>query len=116
MTNELNTKSKDLSMARGLVRHLNPAMLWFFGKNEKQEDKMTKNRITIKDVKNVLEKHEKKNFAWANLSGADLNGADFRGADLCGADLSWANLIGADLSKADLTDAHLSWADLPTAN
>ena len=46
MTNELNTKSKDLSAARELVRRLSPAALWSFQK--KQEEKMeNKNRLAI---------------------------------------------------------------------
>ena len=35
---------------------------------------MTKNRTTIKDVKNVLENHGKKDFAGADLTEEDLSG------------------------------------------
>ena len=74
-----------------------------------------------KQLKNILELHQK----WinkepggkrANLRGADLRGADLRGANLRGADLWRANLRGADLRGADLRGANLRGADLWRAN
>ena len=84
-----------------------------------------------KNLKEVLELHEK----WvncevggvrANLTGADLTdsnltdanlrGADLRGADLRGADLRGANLRGAYLTDADLRGANLRGANLKGAD
>ena len=84
-----------------------------------------------KELKQVLEAHEKwmrceeggkkADLSWADLrcaylSGADLRCADLRGADLRGADLRWADLRGADLSGADLRWADLRGADLRGAD
>ena len=75
----------------------------------------------IKNLKEILEKHQK----WivgaadgkrADLSRADLSRANFYGADLSGADLSRADLSRADLSGADLSEADLSEADLRGAD
>ena len=75
----------------------------------------------IKNLKEILEKHQK----WivgaadgkrANLRGANLYGADLRGADLYGADLYRADLYGANLRGADLREANLYRADLREAN
>ena len=90
----------------------------------------------IRNLKEILEKHQKwivgaadgkrADLYGADLRGADLRGADLRGADLRGANLSGAdlrganiyraNLCGADLSRADLSGADLSRADLSGAN
>ena len=95
----------------------------------------------IKNLKEILEKHQKwivgaadgkradiygadlrgadlrgANFYDANLRGADLRGANLRGADLYGADLSMADLREADLYGADLSMADLSMANLSMAN
>ena len=89
----------------------------------------------IRNLKEILEKHQKwivgaadgkrADLYGADLRGADLRGADLRGADLRGANLSGAdlrganiyraNLCGADLSRADLSGANLSGADLSEA-
>ena len=65
-----------------------------------------------KQLKNILELHQKwinkepggerANLWGADLRGANLWGADLRGADLWGANLLEANLRGADLWGADL--------------
>ena len=65
----------------------------------------------IKNLKEILEKHQK----WI-VGAADGKRADLYGADLYGADLSMANLRGADLREADLYGADLSMADLSMAN
>ena len=85
----------------------------------------------IKNLKKILEKHQKwivgaadgerANLCGANLCGADLSRANFYGAnlciaDLCGADLSRANLCGANLYRANLCGADLSSADLCGVN
>ena len=56
------------------------------------------------------------NLRGANLRGANLWGADLRGADLWGADLVGANLRGADLRGADLREADLEEAELRRAD
>ena len=75
----------------------------------------------IRNLKEILEKHQK----WivgaadgkrADLRGADLRGADLRRADLYGADLSRADLYGADLYEANLRGADLRGADLRGAD
>ena len=74
-----------------------------------------------KQLKNVLELHQK----WinkepggkgANLRGANLRGADLLEANLWGADLREANLREADLRGADLRGADLRGADLREAD
>ena len=70
-----------------------------------------------KQLKKILELHQK----WINkepggkradLRGADLFGADLRGAELRGADLREADLRGGELRRADLFGADLFGADL----
>ena len=71
----------------------------------------------IKNLKEIIEKHQKwivgasdgkiANLRGANLYGANLRGADLNEADLRGADLSGANLYGADLRGADLYGAEI---------
>jgi len=83
-------------------------------------------KLTVKEIKSILEKHHKwlddeKEGIRANLSGADLRranlrSADLRRADLSGADLGSANLSGANLRSADLSGADLSGADLGSAD
>ena len=83
--------------------------------------------MTNKELKKIIEKHEKwlkdqdggeravlrgADLRGADLCGAYLSGADLRGADLCGADLRGAVLCGTYLSGADLCGAYLSGADL----
>ena len=74
----------------------------------------------IKNLKEILEKHQK----WivgaadgkrANLSGADLSGANLYEANLYEANLSGADLYGANLRGANLRGANLSRADLREA-
>ena len=74
-----------------------------------------------KQLKKILELHQK----WtnkepggkrANLWEADLRGADLRGANLREADLREANLWRADLREANLREANLWRADLREAN
>ena len=84
-----------------------------------------------KQLKNILELHQKwmnnepggerANLREANLRGADLWranlwGADLRRANLWGADLRGANLWGADLRGANLRGADLRGANLWGAN
>ena len=73
-----------------------------------------------KEIKTVLDKHNKwlnndDDGCRANLSGANLRGADLSGADLRCADLSGAYLSGANLSGADLSGAYLRCADIDIA-
>ena len=90
----------------------------------------------IKNLKEIIEKHQKwivgaSDGKRADLRGADLYeadlyrvnlyeanlcGANLRGADLCGANLCGANLCGADLRGADLCGADLCGADLRGAD
>ena len=75
----------------------------------------------VKNLKEILEKHQKwivgaEDGKRADLRGADLYGADLYGADLYGADLYGADLRGADLREADLREANLRGADLRGAN
>lgn len=82
--------------------------------------------FTAKELKKVLEKHEKwvngaeggerADFRSANLRGAYLGDADLRGANFIDANLSDACFIGANLINADLRDADLIDADLRCAN
>ena len=69
-----------------------------------------------KQLKNILEFHQK----WINKEPggkrADLRGTDLRGTDLREADLWRANLRDADLRGANLRDANLWRADLRGAN
>ena len=80
----------------------------------------------VKNLKEILEKHQKwivgaedgkrADLRGADLYGADLYGADLRGADLREADLREANLRGADLRGANLRGADLYGADLREAD
>ena len=75
----------------------------------------------VKNLKEILEKHQKwivgaEDGKRANLRGADLYGANLRGADLYGANLYEADLRGADLYEADLRGADLRGADLYEAD
>ena len=75
----------------------------------------------VKNLKEILEKHQKwivgaKDGKRADLSGADLRGANLYGANLSRADLRGADLYGADLYGADLRGADLRGADLYGAN
>ena len=80
----------------------------------------------MKDIKEVLELHEKwlnneeggvrANLKYANLICADLSNCNLSGADLTNADLRNANLKYANLSGADLTNAYLVNVDLSNAN
>ena len=70
-----------------------------------------------KDLREILEKHNKwimnkEGGERADLRGVDLRGVDLRGADLRGANLRGANLWGADLWGADLRRTDLYGADL----
>ena len=51
-----------------------------------------------------------------NLSNTDLRDADLRGTNLNNADLRYANLIGSNLSCADLNNADLRYANLRYAD
>ena len=77
--------------------------------------------MTGKEIKKVLDSHQK----WINgedggerahMRGADLREANLRGADLREANLSGVDLSGADLSGADLSGANLCRADIRGAN
>ena len=65
----------------------------------------------IKNLKEILEKHQK----WI-VGAADGKRADLYGADLSMADLSMANLSMANLREADLRGANLRGANLRGAN
>ena len=66
----------------------------------------------VKNLKEIIEKHQKWIVGASDGKRADLRGADLRGADLYGADLRGADLRGADLRGADLRGADLRGADL----
>ena len=70
----------------------------------------------IKNLKEILEKHQKWIVGAEDGKRADLRGANLRGADLRGVDLYGANLRGADLRGADLYGANLRGANLRGAN
>lgn len=80
----------------------------------------------MKNLNEILKKHEmwirnekggeRADLRGANLCGANLCGADLHGADLYGADLYGADLHGANLRGADLREANLYRADLCGAN
>lgn len=53
--------------------------------------------MTAKDLKTILEKHQKWLRGEENGELADLSGANLSRANLSGADLRWANLREADL-------------------
>ena len=77
--------------------------------------------MTGKEIKKVLDSHQK----WINeedggerahMHLADLRGADLRWVDLRWADLSGTDLSGTDLSGANLREANLCRADIRGAN
>ena len=75
----------------------------------------------VKNLKEILEKHQKWTVGAAdgkraNLYGADLCGANLYGVDLYGADLCEANLYGANLCEANLYGADLRGSNLCEAN
>ena len=70
----------------------------------------------IKNLKEILEKHQKWIVGAEDGKRADLHEADLRGANLYGADLRGADLYEADLREADLRGANLYGADLRGAN
>ena len=65
----------------------------------------------MKDIKEVLELHEK----WLNNEEGGVR-ADLKYANLICADLSNCNLSGADLTNADLRNTNLKYANLKNAN
>ena len=87
---------------------------------------MTYKTITVKELAEILRKHElwlkddpegaRANLQRANLQGANLWKANLRGADLWEANLQRANLQGANLQRADLRGADLRGANLRGAN
>ena len=87
--------------------------------------------MTGKEIKKVLDSHQKwingedggerahmrlADLRGANLRGADLREANLSGVDLSGADLSGADIRGADLCRADIRGANLQSADLRGAD
>ena len=75
----------------------------------------------MKELKKVLELHEKwlngeQGGIRADLSNTDLRNVDLRGTNLNNADLSNAYLNNADLRFADLSNSNLSNAYLTSAN
>ena len=70
----------------------------------------------IKNLKEIIEKHQKWIVGASDGKRAYLRGADLRGADLSGANLREANLYGADLRGANLREANLREADLYEAD
>ena len=82
--------------------------------------------MTGKEIKKVLDSHQKwineedggerAHMHSADLRGADLRWVDLRWADLSGTDLSGTDLSGADLYEADLCRADLSGTDLHLAD
>ena len=80
----------------------------------------------VKNLKDILEKHQKwivgaedgkrANLRESNLRESDLRESDLRGADLYGADLYGANLYGANLYGANLRESDLRGADLRGAD
>ena len=75
----------------------------------------------MKELKKVLELHEKwlngeQGGIRADLSNTDLRNVDLRGANLNNADLRGTNLSNTDLRDADLRGTNLNNADLRYAN
>ena len=66
----------------------------------------------VKNLKNILEKHQKWIVGAEDGKRADLRGANLYGANLYGADLRGANLYGANLRGADLRGANLYGAKI----
>lgn len=88
-------------------------------------------RITKKELKEILDKHQKwmlnedegerADFSYMNLAGVDLRrenlgGMILQGADLRGADLTGTTLVETDLKGTDLKDTDLKGADLRGAD
>ncbi len=73
-------------------------------------------KLSVEEIKKILEKHGKWLHNETGGERANLSGADLRSANLSGADLRSANLSGANLSGADLRSANLRSADLGGAN
>ena len=76
---------------------------------------------TDKELKIILDEHQKwrsgkEGGVRANLTGANLEGANLTGANLELLNLSWANLREANLTKANLYRAHLENSDLHNAD
>jgi hypothetical protein len=82
--------------------------------------------MNSKELKIVLENHQKwlsgevggerADLLDTNLTDADLTGAGLTDANLTGANLTGADLRGANLYRATLTDADLRGANLHRAN
>ena len=87
--------------------------------------------MKIKELKVILEEHEKyllneedgsradlsdEDLSYVDLTGVIFIGANLKFADLYGADLKDTNLSGADLTGADLRGANLSGADLTSVD
>ena len=85
----------------------------------------------MKNLREVLERHQLwlngeeggecadlrgTDLSFTTLSGANLSGADLSCADLNDANLSGDNLSGANLSGANLSGANLSFTNLNDAN
>ena len=70
----------------------------------------------IRNLKEILERHQKWIVGAADGKRADLYGANLRGANLREADLREADLREADLREADLYGADLYGANLYGAN
>ena len=70
----------------------------------------------IRNLKEILEKHQKWIVGAADGKRADLSRADLRGADLSRADLYGADLRGADLYEANLYEANLRETNLRGAD
>ena len=85
----------------------------------------------MKDIKEVLELHEKwlnneeggvranlkyAKEIYADLSNCNLSGADLTNADLINSNLIYANLSGADLTNTDLRNSNLRYANLSGAD
>jgi len=73
-------------------------------------------RVTaIRDAVPLAPKPEKRDYAYAKLTGHDFSGQSLVGKSFACADLKRANFSGADLTDADLTEAVLTGADLTGA-
>lgn len=77
---------------------------------------MAKRKINSRQLKAILDLHEKFLHDKNDGKRADLSELDLSCANLSGANLYYASLTGADLSCAHLSDADLSGADLSGAN
>ena len=68
--------------------------------------------MTIKGLRETLEKHRKWLNDRDNGERANLSNVNLRNVDLCNVDLSYANLRGSDLFCANLQGANLQGANL----